>query len=100
LIVYIIMAPKKVTKGVPKRGEKVNPTDPHPKIVVEMVNSPELPVEEVPFDAIDSPQQAATTAAQHDDDDDDDDVPANSFHLRSTLARKQGQLGVVREQRA
>jgi hypothetical protein len=72
------MAPKKVTKGVPKRGEKVNTTDPRPRIYVETVNSPELPVEEVPFDAIDSPQPAvtteATTAAQ--DDEDDDDVPA------------------------
>jgi hypothetical protein len=42
LIVDIIMAPKKVTKGVPKRVEKVNPTEPRPKIVVETVNSPEL----------------------------------------------------------
>jgi hypothetical protein len=75
------MAPKKLTKGSPKRGEKVNPTDPRPKIVVETVNSPELPVEEVPFDAIDSPQPAVTTAATTeaqndvDDDDVDDDVP-------------------------
>jgi hypothetical protein len=77
-----------VTKGVPKRGEKVNPTDPRAKIVVETVNSPELPVEEVPFDAIDSPQLAvtttATTAAQDDehDDDDDDDVPAQFIPLQ------------------
>jgi hypothetical protein len=63
LIVIIIMAPKKVTKGAPKHGEKVNPTDLRPKNVVEMVNSPELLVEEVPFDAVDSPQPTVTTAA-------------------------------------
>jgi hypothetical protein len=78
LIVEIIMAPKKVTKGVPKGVETVNPTDNRPKIVVETVNSPELPVEEVPFDVIDSSQPAVTTAATTValDDEDDDDVPA------------------------
>jgi hypothetical protein len=53
---------------------------PRPKIVVETVNSPELQVEEVPFDVIDSPQPAVTaavtTAAQDDGNDDDDDVPS------------------------
>jgi hypothetical protein len=53
---------------------------PAPRLLVETVNSPELSVEEVPFDAVDSPQPAvtaaATTMAQDDDDDDDDeDVP-------------------------
>jgi hypothetical protein len=77
LIIIIIMAPKKVTKGAPKHGEKVNPTDLRPKIVVETVNSPELSVEEAPFDVIDSPQPAVATAAtaMAQDDDDDEDVP-------------------------
>jgi hypothetical protein len=68
------MAPKKVTKGAPKHGEKVNPTDLRPKIVVEMAN---LSVEEVPYDAVDYPQPAVTTAAttMAQDDDDDEDVP-------------------------
>jgi hypothetical protein len=71
------MAPKKVIKGAPKRGEKVNPPDTRPHIVVETVNSPELSVEEVPFDAVDSPKPAVTAAATKmaQDDDDDDDVP-------------------------
>jgi hypothetical protein len=50
-----------------------------------------LPVEEVPFDVIDSPQPAVTTAATtaaHDDEDDDDDDVAAQFippqiHTRS-----------------
>jgi hypothetical protein len=72
------MAPKKVTKGAPKRGEKVNTTDPRPKIVVETVNSPELSVEEVPFDAVYFPPPAVTTEATtmaEDDDDEEEDVP-------------------------
>jgi hypothetical protein len=66
-----------VTKGAPKSGEKVNPTDPRPKIVVETVNSPELSVEEVPFDAVDAPKPAVTAAAttMAQDDYDDEDVP-------------------------
>jgi hypothetical protein len=61
-LLVVIIAPKKVVKGAPKRSEKVNPTDTRPKIVVETVNSPDVSVEEVPFDAIEAPQAAATTA--------------------------------------
>jgi hypothetical protein len=56
------MAPKKVTKGAPKHGETVDPTNPRPKFVVETVKSPDVSVEEVPFDAAETPQAAATTA--------------------------------------
>jgi hypothetical protein len=110
LIVIIIMAPKKVTKGAPKRGEKVNPTDLRPKIVVETVNSPALSVEEVPFDAVDSPQLAVTTAAttMAQDDDDDEYVPVQFnppqirtlIRPRSALARKRGQQGVLLKRQA
>jgi hypothetical protein len=65
----------KVTIGAPERGEKSNPADTRTKIIVETVNSPKVSVEEVPFDAIYSPQPAATTTAtataQLDGDDDD-----------------------------
>jgi hypothetical protein len=61
-LIVVIMAPKKVVKGDPKRGEKVNPTDTRPNIVVETVNSPDVLVEEVPFDAVEAQQAAATTA--------------------------------------
>jgi hypothetical protein len=61
-LIVVVMAPKKVAKGAPKRGEKVNPTDTRPKIVVETVNSPDVSVEDVPFDAVEAPQAAATTA--------------------------------------
>jgi hypothetical protein len=61
-LIVVIMAPKKVTKGAPKRGEKVNTTDIRPKIVVETVNSSDVSVEEVPFDAVEAQQAAASTA--------------------------------------
>jgi hypothetical protein len=61
-LIVVIMAPKKVAKGAPKRGEKINPTDTRPKIVVETVNSPDVSVEDVPFDTVEAPQAAATTA--------------------------------------
>jgi hypothetical protein len=64
LIVVIIMAPKKVTKGAPKRGDKSNPTVTRPKIGLETVNSPEVSVEVVPFNAIDSPQPVAQQRQQ------------------------------------
>jgi hypothetical protein len=48
-LIVIIMAPKKGTKGAPKRGEKVDPTNPRPKIFVETVNSPDVSVGEVPL---------------------------------------------------
>jgi hypothetical protein len=78
LIAIIIMAPKKVTRGALKRGEKGNPTGPHPDNKVESVSPADLSTEEVPFDAVGSQQPVATTAkitmADFDDDDDDDDV--------------------------
>jgi hypothetical protein len=55
---FVIMPSKKVMKGAPKCGEKVNPTDTRPKIVVETVNSPDVSVEEVPFDVVESPQDS------------------------------------------
>jgi hypothetical protein len=58
------MTPKKVTKGAPKHGGKVNPTGPYPEIVVEMVNPADLSTEEVPFDAVGSQQLAGTTTTK------------------------------------
>jgi hypothetical protein len=98
LIVIIIMAPKKVTKGAPKRGGRGNPNGPCPKIVAESVNPADLSTEEVPFDAVGSQQPAATTATttmvQDDDDDDDDDDVSSRLNppqtrLRPALAGKQ-----------
>jgi hypothetical protein len=74
------MAPKKVTKGALKRGERSNPTGPRPENVVESVNPADLSTEEVPFDAVGSQQPVATSATitmadfDKDDDDYDDDV--------------------------
>jgi hypothetical protein len=59
---YHLSPSKKGMKEAPKCGEKVNPTDTLPKIVVETVNSPNVLVKEVPFDAVETPQAAATTA--------------------------------------
>jgi hypothetical protein len=79
LIGIIIMAPKKVMKGSPKRGVMGNPTDPRPEIVDESFNPSDLSTEEVPFDGVGSHQPVATTATttmdQFDDDDDDDVSP-------------------------
>jgi hypothetical protein len=90
------MAPKKVMKGAPKRGEKVNPTDTRPTIVVETVNSLDVSVEEVPFDAVEAPQAAASTAtiATAPVEGEDDEVPVrfNSPQIRTraetTAARR------------
>jgi hypothetical protein len=90
------MAPKKVVKGAPKRGEKVNPTDIRPKIVVGTVNAPDVSVEEVPFDAVEAPQAAATTAT------------TTTSHVegvrltrrRSAQGRKRRQQGVLLKSRA
>jgi hypothetical protein len=57
------MTPKKVMKGAPKRSEKVTLTDTRPKIVFETVNSQDVLVKKVPFDAVESPQAVATKAA-------------------------------------
>jgi hypothetical protein len=61
-LIVVIMPSKKAMKGAPKHGEKVNPTDNRPKIVVETITSPDVSVEEVTFDAVESPQAVATTA--------------------------------------
>jgi hypothetical protein len=61
-LIVVIVSSKKMMKGAPKRVEKVNPPDTHPKIVVETVNSPDVSVDEVPFDAVETPQASATTA--------------------------------------
>jgi hypothetical protein len=95
LIVIIIMAPKKVTKGALKHGERGNPTGPLPKIVVESVNPADLLTEEVPFDAVGSQQPVGTTTiiTMADFDDDDDDVlpqfnpPQIRTHSETMVAR-------------
>jgi hypothetical protein len=95
LIVIIMMAPKKVTKGALKRGERGNPTGPRPEIVVESVNPGELSTEEVPFDAVGSQQPVGTTATiTMADFDDDDDVsprfnpPQIRTHLETMVAMR------------
>jgi hypothetical protein len=96
LIVIIIMAPKKVTKEAPKRGERGNPTGPCPEIVVESVNPADLSTEEVPFDAVGSQQPVVTTETitMADFDDDEDDVssqfnqPQIHTHSETMLARR------------
>jgi hypothetical protein len=89
-------------KGAPKRAEKVNPTDTRPKIVVETVNSPDVLVEEVPFDAVETPQAAATTATTTTAhvEGADDEVPVCLTPRRSARGRKQRQQGVLQKRRA
>jgi hypothetical protein len=96
------MAPKKVTKEAPKHGEKVNPTDTRPKIVVEMVNSPDVSVEEVPFDAVEAPQAAASTATTvaAPVEGEDDEVPVCLTRHRSARGRKRWQQGVLLKRQA
>jgi hypothetical protein len=100
LIVIIIMAPKKVTNGALKRGERSNHTGPSSKIVVESVNPADLSTEEVPFDAAGAQQPVATTATitmAHFDDDDDDvssqfNPPQIRTHLETMVGRRSAEV--------
>jgi hypothetical protein len=100
LIVIITMAPKKVTKGAPKRAEKGNPTGPCPEIVAESVNPADLSTEELPFDAVGSQQPVATTATmtmvQFDDDDDDVSSRFNPPQTRTRWETMVGRRSVER----
>jgi hypothetical protein len=91
-LIVVTTPPKKVAKRTSKCGEKVNPTDTCPKIVVEAVNSLEVSVEEVSFDAFEAPAAATTTATTTAHVESADDPLQIRMRAETTAARRFAEL--------